>query len=73
MCRHGEGSRRRAVSRQGAAGKTPAPPPDIHFPVGGPGLRPTLEDFPETLIHDPGIDHPVGALDALAGARARWR
>lgn len=72
MCRNGEGSGRRAVNRRSTVEKTPQIS-DIHFPVGGPRLRPTLEDFLEMLIHDLGIDHPDGALDALADARASWR
>ena len=63
---------KRASSRRGAAEKRPQLS-DIHFPAGGPRLRPTLEDLLEMLIHDLGIDHPDGALDALADARTGWR
>ena len=63
---------KRASSRRGAAEKRPQLS-DIHFPVGGPRLRPTLEDLLEMLIHDLGIDHSDSALDALADARAGWR
>ena len=45
MCRHGEGSRRRAVSRQGAAGKTPAPPTSTS-PSAAPGCVPLLRTSP---------------------------
>jgi len=72
MSRDGRGSGRRAVKKRGGAEKTPQIS-DIHFPVGGPRLRPTLEDFLTMLIEELGVDHPPRARQELDQARARWR
>lgn len=72
MTRDGQGSRRKAVKRRATAEKTPQLA-DIHFPLGGPRLRPSLEDFLIMLIQDLGIDHPHGALEALIDSREKWR
>ncbi|TFH52482.1 hypothetical protein E4J66_07535 [Actinomyces viscosus] len=72
MSRDGRGSKRGTVKRRGRAEKAPQIS-DIHFPVGGPRLRPTLEDFLTMAIEDLGIDHPVNARKELDRARARWR
>jgi hypothetical protein len=72
MSRDGRGSGRRAVKKRGGAEKTPQIS-DIHFPVGGPRLRPTLEDFLTMLIEEFGVDHPPRARQELDHARARWR
>ena len=72
MSRDGRGSGRRTVKKQGDAEKTPQIS-DIHFPVGGPRLRPALEDFLTMLIEELGVDHPPHARQELDQARARWR
>ncbi|RAX19280.1 hypothetical protein DRB06_13660 [Actinomyces sp. Z5] len=72
MTRDGKGSQRRAVRRRGAADKTPHVS-DVHFPAGGPRLRPTLEDFLIMTIQDLGVDHTPNAMEALTQARADWR
>jgi len=72
MSRDGQGSKRRTVKRRGQAGKPPQIS-DIHFPVGGPRLRPTLEDFLTMVIEDLGVDHAPSAREELDRARARWR
>lgn len=72
MTRNGVGSRRRSVARRASAERAPQLS-DVHFPVGGPRLRPTLEDFLEMLIHDLGVDHSPDALKVLAQQRAVWR
>lgn len=72
MTRDGVGSGRREVKRRASAERAPQLS-DIHFPAGGPRLRPTLEDFLEMLIHDLGVDHSEDALDILEKQRAAWR
>ncbi|MBF0696112.1 hypothetical protein [Actinomyces bowdenii] len=72
MSRDGAGSRRKSVRARGQVDAAPSLS-EIHFPVGGPRFRPTLEDFLEMLIHDLGIDHTKDALDVLADARCEWR
>ncbi|QPL04589.1 MULTISPECIES: hypothetical protein [Actinomyces] len=72
MTRNGVGSRRRSVARRASAERAPQLS-DVHFPVGGPRLRPTLEDFLEMLIHDIGVDHTDDALVVLARQRQAWR
>lgn len=72
MSRDGHGSGRKTVKKRGGAEKTPQIS-DIHFPVGGPRLRPALEDFLTMLIEELGVDHPPQARQELDRARARWR
>ena len=72
MSRDGRGSGRSTVKKRGDAEKTPQIS-DIHFPVGGPRLRPALEDFLTMLIEELGVDHPPHARQELDQARARWR
>ena len=72
MSRDGRGSGRSAVKKRGDAEKTPQIS-DIQFPVGGPRLRPALEDFLTMLIEELGVDHPPHARQELDQARARWR
>ena len=72
MSRDGHGSGRKTVKKWGGAEKTPQIS-DIHFPVGGPRLRPALEDFLTMLIEELGVDHPPHARQELDQARARWR
>ena len=72
MTRNGVGSRRRSVAKRADTERAPQLS-DIHFPVGGPRLRPTLEDFLEMLIHDLGVEHSDDALDIFAQQREAWR
>lgn len=72
MTRDGAGSRRRTVRRRASAGRVPQLS-DVHFPLGGPRLRPTLEDFLIMLIQDLGIDHEPDALRSLTTSREEWR
>ncbi|WP_103063028.1 hypothetical protein [Actinomyces qiguomingii] len=72
MTRNGVGSPRREVARRASAERAPQLS-DIHFPAGGPRLRPTLEDFLEMLVHDLGVDHSEGALEVLKQQRVAWR
>ncbi len=50
-----------------------APIQDLHFPLGGHRFRPCLEDILETLIDEFGVDHELGAMEALADGREAWR
>ncbi len=72
MSRNGSGSQRRTVKHRASCKKTPQLS-DIHFPLGGPRLRPVLEDLLTLLIQDLGIDHQPDALKILSEARALWR
>lgn len=72
MTRDGVGSNRREVARRASAERAPQLS-DIHFPAGGPRLRPALEDFLTMLIHDLGVDHDEDALEVFARQRAAWR
>lgn len=72
MTRNGVGSGRRKVAERASAERAPQLS-DVHLPVGGPHLRPTLEDFLEMLIHDLGVDHTPDALEILALHRRSWR
>lgn len=72
MTRNGVGSRRRKVAKRASTERVPQLS-DVHLPVGGPRLRPTLEDFLEMLIHDLGVDHTPDALAILAQQRRGWR
>lgn len=72
MAHDGVGSDRRDVKRRGSNTKVPQLS-DVHFPLGGPRMRPTLEDVVELLIHELGVDHAEDALTRLATSRAVWR
>ena len=45
----------------------------LHFPVGGPRMRPCLEDFLQFVIHEFKVDRRSGAREAIAAGRERWR
>lgn len=45
----------------------------LHLPVGGPRMRPCLEDFLQFVVHEFGVDHHVDALQVIADGRERWR
>lgn len=46
---------------------------DLHFPLGGHGFGPCLEDVLEMLVTELGVDHPDGAIDSLRRGRENWR
>lgn len=46
---------------------------NLHFPLGGPRMRPCLEDILEFLIEEFRIDTEPGHQAALDEGRARWR
>jgi len=45
----------------------------LHFPVGGPRMRPCLEDFLGILLHEFGVDRLSDASRILCEGRERWR
>lgn len=45
----------------------------VHFPVGGPRLRPCIEDILQMVINEFGVDCEQGAQDVLDQGRERWR
>ncbi len=45
----------------------------LHLPVGGPRMRPCLEDFLEFVLHEFGVDRLPNAPAVLADGRERWR
>lgn len=45
----------------------------LHFPVGGPRMRPCLEDFLGLLLHEFGVDRLPEADTVLCEGRERWR
>lgn len=45
----------------------------IHFPLGGPRLRPGIEDVLEMLIREFGVKQKADAVEYLAQSRAEWR
>jgi hypothetical protein len=45
----------------------------LHFPVGGPRMRPCLEDFLGLLLHEFGVDRLPDATTVLCEGRERWR
>jgi hypothetical protein len=45
----------------------------LHFPVGGPRMRPCLEDFLGMLLHEFGVDRLSDASTVLCEGRERWR
>lgn len=47
--------------------------PKLHFPIGGPRMRPCLEDFLEFVLREFGVDRLPGAPDVIADGRERWR
>lgn len=46
---------------------------NLHFPLGGPRMRPSLEDVLEFLIEEFHIDTADGHQDVLNAGRAAWR
>lgn len=65
-------SGRRSVRNRAAREATPKMA-EVHIPMGGPRLRPALEDVLEMLIHDFGADCVPDALQVLAAHRHQWR
>jgi hypothetical protein len=45
----------------------------LHFPVGGPRMRPCLEDFLQFVLHEFGVDRHPDAMTVIAEGRERWR
>lgn len=45
----------------------------VHLPVGGPRMRPALEDFLHMLITQFGFDSGPSAKEAIDDGRLRWR
>lgn len=68
-------NRGRSKSRQKDLDKTGKVPylSDVHFPLGGPRLRPSIEDLLEMLIHEFGVQAQPRALERLAASREKWR
>lgn len=66
------GQRRQAALGNAKAG---APPQfsDVHFPLGGPRMRPCVEDVLNMLISEFEIDHEPDAQNVIDEGRARWR
>lgn len=46
---------------------------ELHLPVGGRRLRPSLEDVIEFAIRDLAVTAKAGAADRIAEGRRRWR
>lgn len=46
---------------------------DVHFPLGGPRMRPSLEDVIQMLMAEFAIQVSAGAKEALDESRAEWR
>jgi hypothetical protein len=46
---------------------------DLHLPLGGPRMRPCLEDLYTFLITEFSVDAKIGHLDVLDEKRAEWR
>lgn len=46
---------------------------ELHLPVGGRRLRPSLEDVIEFAIKDLAVTPKAGAADRIAEGRRRWR
>lgn len=69
----GKAGQRRAAAL--GVPKAGAPPQlsDVHFPLGGPRMRPCVEDVLHMLISEFEIDRESGAQDVLDEGRARWR
>ncbi|WP_300680829.1 hypothetical protein [Nocardioides sp.] len=64
-------SRAKAVT----GGSKTAPPrlSNVHFPVGGPRMRPCVEDILQMLISEFAVATAPDAQDVLDAGRARWR
>lgn len=64
------------ASRAKAAVEVASSPPrlaNVHFPVGGPRMRPCVEDVLQMLISEFRVDTEPAAQAVLDGGRARWR
>lgn len=46
---------------------------NVHFPLGGPRMRPCVEDVLQMLVAEFEVDTVDGASEALRDGRARWR
>ena len=63
----------RAKAVDGSSARARPQLSDVHFPLGGPRLRPCLEDLLQMLRAEFGVDMEDGFQDALNSGRARWR
>jgi hypothetical protein len=64
------------VRAEAVEGRSPRAEPrlsDVHFPLGGIRMRPSIEDFLQMLRFEFGIDVEQGFQDVLNEGRARWR
>lgn len=46
---------------------------DLHFPLGGPRMRPCVEDVLHMLVSEFDVDVVSGAQSVIEAGRARWR
>lgn len=53
--------------------KAPHDLASLHLPVGGPRMRPGLEDFLEFLVRECSFDHCGGWQQAVEASRQNWR
>jgi len=63
----------RAAAVDGSSGKAMPRLSNLHFPLGGPRMRPCLEDLLQFLIVEFAIDTAAGCQAALDEGRTRWR
>lgn len=69
-------SRGKAKTRSGAITHPRRKPPrlaSLHFPMGGPRMRPALEDVLQMLVAEFCIDSERDSLDVLERGRTKWR
>lgn len=64
--------KKRASTVSGGAGALPRLS-NLHFPLGGPRMRPCLEDVLEFLIEEFRVDTASGYQAVLEAGRQRWR
>lgn len=65
-----------AARAKAAVGDSKASAPrlsNLHFPLGGPRMRPCVEDVLHMLMSEFGIRTEPGAQDVIDEGRARWR
>lgn len=65
-----------AVRAKAAVGVSKSAAPrlsDVHFPLGGPRMRPCVEDVLQMLVSEFGVTTEPGAQAVIDAGRARWR